>query len=492
MMTAQMPCRLQRIGYSRSGVPLLDGVVMPGTPRWQTDPARPQKHSPFLDAGALAADPGSHSGFLARLAGQNLELDSGFRLNSRRIEELINPLLVDSASVPTPSEPQIIVLRAQGNKVPKKPLWKTGDAASSEPDVLRAVNAIREGVLFFQALADSNIVVKKYVPDFRFDVRPFVIVLDYNPKGDGQGYTNASHGMSEQGAHIIIIGETPPEGSPDHEFFNPVLDDLMIIFHELAHGFVSALMAYAGRDLEYIFLTGGFNESVGDCLGAMGATQFITANGGVFKGLDQPGRLFKSAEDYILGRAWLRDGRYLRNVLEPGKPGRPADSPLGRDLQRGNKAEYLEALKNGSMWMRVNRDRGGVHIFSSFDNSRRGTEVFTGGGNWLNPLQDLVGGLVFTALLGKDQTTPPEATLLEMAAAYMAKPDPQILSGKAAAAELTGFFNDIKMPDEAAVRKFLMSFDAAYTKAKKTFLAKILSGEFDPRVRRAPFRQIPA
>lgn len=488
--TVQIPCRVQGIRYNARGVPLLGSRIHPGTALWQSDLAKPLKHGPFLTKGALDHEQGS-SRFFNRLDRLNFKLDAGFRSNYLLIGDLIKPFLgPDSGSVSKNSqaEPQIVVLRAQGNKVSKKPVWKTGDADSVEPDVAQAVNIIREGVRFFQALADHNVVVQKYAPDFRFDARPFFVVLDYNPAGDGQGFANASHSMSQEGAHIILIGETPPEGSPDHQFFNPVLDEPMIIFHELAHAFVASLMAYAGHALEYIFLTGAFNESVGDC-GAFGAKQFIIDNGGKFLGLDHPGRLQTSAEDFILGKPWFKNGQYLRNGLEPGKPGRPPGPPLGRDVQLGNIQEYAKLLENGPAWFLFNEDRGGVHILSSLDNSRRSMEVYTNGGNWINPLQDMVGGLVFAALLGLEQITPPEATLFEMAAAYMTNPNPQRLDQKAAAAQVTGFFKGIKLPDEDAIKKFLASFDKSYTKAREKFLERMLSGRFDPRVRRIPRSQ---
>lgn len=499
---SMMPCRLSGVRYNARGVPGLSGLVMPGTPHWQTDLARATKHSPFLDPRDFW-DGRESERFLQRLVRQNHllnqdRLDFDFSTLFREPDQVFGPGIAvraigggESLEAESPPTPQIAVMRAKGKKIPNRPVWKTGDPVSSEADVVKAVKMVNETVRFFQALVDTNPVIQKYAPDFRFDLRPFIVVLDYNPAGDGKGYANASHSMTQDGMHVVLIGETPPENSKEAKYFNPIMDEAQIIFHELAHGFVAAFMAYAGHDLEYIALSGGYNEAIGDCLGGMAATQFITENGGNFLGLDKPGRLFISAQDYILGSLWAKDGTYLRNILNPGSPGRKPGLPFGLDLQRESLQAYVQdVLSKGSGQIRINRDRGGVHVFASYDNRRRAAEVFASGGNWLNVTQDLIGGLAFLSLLGRDQSNPTEATLLEMAAAFMARGE-TALAPKAQAAVTTGFFNDVRMPGRADVEKFLTSFEKAYAQAQQNKGPDIMSGKFDPRIRRT-MRTIPS
>ncbi|MFB9996819.1 M4 family metallopeptidase [Providencia rustigianii] len=131
-------------------------------------------------------------------------------------------------------------------------------------------------------------------------------------------------------------------GDGDGTVFGPFYNDIDIIAHELAHGFISSQ-----ADFDYIYQSGALNESVADVLGIM-VKQFVQKE-------------TVSQSNWLLGENLFIDKKRapaLRSMKEPGTAYNFTQS--NRDPQVG----YMNQYRN----LPRHIDNGGVHINSGIPN----------------------------------------------------------------------------------------------------------------------------
>ncbi|MBP6123588.1 MULTISPECIES: M4 family metallopeptidase [Providencia] len=131
-------------------------------------------------------------------------------------------------------------------------------------------------------------------------------------------------------------------GDGDGKIFGPFYNDIDIVAHELAHGFISSQ-----ADFDYVFQSGALNESVADVLGIM-VKQYVqkeTAN----------------ESNWLLGENLFLDkvrAPALRSMVKPGSAYYFSSS--NNDPQVGHMSEFR------NLPLRI--DNGGVHINSGIPN----------------------------------------------------------------------------------------------------------------------------
>lgn len=172
-------------------------------------------------------------------------------------------------------------------------------------------------------------------------------------------------------------------GDGDGEVFGPFYNDIDIIAHELAHGFISSK-----ADFRYVYQSGALNESVADVLGIM-VKQYLnneTAND----------------SNWLLGENLFIDqvkAPALRSMKNPGDAYNLSDDI--KDPQVGHMSEFRR--------LPLHIDNGGVHINSGIPNKAFYLLATTlGGYTW-----DVAGKIWVAAV--SDESVTEKATFLEFA-----------------------------------------------------------------------------
>ncbi|EPL6453384.1 MULTISPECIES: M4 family metallopeptidase [Providencia] len=131
-------------------------------------------------------------------------------------------------------------------------------------------------------------------------------------------------------------------GDGDGKTFGPFYNDIDIIAHELAHGYISS-----EANFNYIFQSGALNESVADVIGIM-VKQFVNNESA-------------STSNWLLGENLFIDkvkAPALRSMSKPGSA--YYFSKYNKDPQVAHMKEYKELSQT--------IDNGGVHINSGIPN----------------------------------------------------------------------------------------------------------------------------
>lgn len=131
-------------------------------------------------------------------------------------------------------------------------------------------------------------------------------------------------------------------GDGDGTVFGPFYNDIDIIAHELAHGYISSQ-----ADFDYVDQSGALNESVADVLGIM-AKQYVL-------------KQTATQSNWLLGENLFidkRKGPALRSMKEPGTAYYFTKS--NNDPQVGHMGQYRDLPRYV--------DNGGVHINSGIPN----------------------------------------------------------------------------------------------------------------------------
>ena len=131
-------------------------------------------------------------------------------------------------------------------------------------------------------------------------------------------------------------------GDGDGKIFGPFYNDIDIIAHELAHGYISSQ-----ADFSYSYQSGALNESVADVLGIM-VKQYVNNQ-------------TSSDSNWLLGENLFIDkvkAPALRSMKKPGTA--YYFSRSNHDQQVGHMSDYLE--------LSFDKDNGGVHLNSGIPN----------------------------------------------------------------------------------------------------------------------------